>query len=194
VALPPRHHAALPATARPAELAPRIAHALEAVNVRLREAHAALPAARHGTPRADGGWSMQAVLEHMVRTNDAYLVPMRALVERLRRRTPTEPRWRATFSGRWLARSLEMRLPLPAPRRVQPGPTARPDVLDAVIASHHEIVSLMTPLLDADWTAEHMTSPLSALVRLNVGDAFVVLLRHSERHTAQIERLVRELA
>lgn len=188
-----RHHALLPDSASPSELARHVIDAIAAVDGRLRAAHARLTATQRDTPRADGGWSLHAVLEHMALTNDAYLERMRALVQQRPRTRHTVPRWRPTVVGKWLARSLEMRLPLPAPRRVQPGPAARPEVLTAVLASHQNLVSLMTSVADADWTAERMVSPLNALVRMNFGDACVIMLRHSERHAAQIERLVAQL-
>lgn len=190
-----RVHAAIPETPMPSELARHVAAALNAVDARLRSAHDALSAAQRDTPRADGGWSVHAVLEHIALTNEAYLAPMRQLVSRMRlpRDGGTATPWRPTFVGKWLARSLEMRMALPAPRRVQPGPRARANVLDAVIVTHRELVSLMADTVHSDWSRERMVSPLSALVRPNFGDACVVVLRHSERHTAQIEQLVAQL-
>jgi hypothetical protein len=190
-----REHAVIPGSPRPVELAHLVTIALDAVDARLRSAHDALSAAQRDTPRADGGWSVHAVLEHMALTNAAYLAPMRGLASRLQlpRDLGAAAPWRPTFVGKWLARSLEMRMALPAPRRVQPGPRARANVLDAVITTHRDLVSLMAASAHADWSRERMVSPLNALVRPNFGDACVVVLRHSERHTAQIEQLVAQL-
>lgn len=191
-----REHAVIPESPTPSELARRVTAALDAVDARLRSAHDALSAAQRDTPRADGGWSVHAVLEHIALTNESYLASTQVLASRMgapRDGSETATPWRPTFVGKWLARSLEMRMALPAPRRVQPGPRARANVLDAVIVTHRELVSLMTDTVHADWSRERMVSPLSALVRLNFGDACVVVLRHSERHTAQIERLVAQL-
>ncbi len=56
------------------------------------------------------------------------------------------------------------------------------------------MASLMAEVADMDWTADRLVSPLNALVRMNFGDACVIVLRHSERHAAQIEALVAQLA
>jgi hypothetical protein len=191
-----RHHAALPDATPPRDLARHLTAAIASVDARLRVAHDALSVVQRDTPRADGGWSVHAVLEHMALTNEAYLERLHALVPRLQTQhvSPIVTPWRPTLMGKWLARSLEMRMPLPAPRRVQPGPAARPEVLHAVLASHQSIVTLMTDVVDTSWTVERMVSPLNSLVRVNFGDACVIVLRHSERHVAQIERLVAELA
>jgi hypothetical protein len=191
-----REHAVIPGSPRPVELAHHVTAALDAVNARLRSAHDALTAVQRDTPRADGGWSVHAVLEHIALTNEAYLAPMQVLASHLqlpRDGGETTTPWRPTFVGKWLARSLEMRMALPAPRRVQPGPRARANVLDTVVGTHRELVSLMAASAHADWSRARMVSPLNALVRLNFGDACVVVLRHSERHTAQIEHLVAQL-
>lgn len=189
----PRHHASLPASLRPHDLAPSIASALAAVDDRLRSVWSALSTAQLDARRADGGWSVREVLEHMALTNEAYLAPMTGLADTLSRSARTNARWRPTFAGKWLVRSLEMTIPLPAPRRIQPGPSPRADVLGAVVGTHAAVSTLVHQVADTDWRSVRMVSPFSALVRPNFGDAALAVLRHSERHTAQIEQLAHQL-
>lgn len=188
-----RFHAPLPASRQPHEMAPAIIAALAAVDGRLQQAWDALSPPRRDAPRPDGGWSMRAVLEHMALTNEGYLGPMTGLADTLRRSGRVADHWRPTFAGRWLVRSLEMSLPLPAPRAIQPGPSPRSNVLEAVVASHTAVSALVQRVADTDWRSARMVSPFSSLVRPNFGDAALAVLRHSERHTAQIEQLVRTL-
>lgn len=72
----PRHHAPLPVSLQPHNLAPSIASALAAVDARLRSAWSSLSAERRNARRADGGWSVREVLEHIALTNEAYLAPI----------------------------------------------------------------------------------------------------------------------
>ncbi len=191
--LPPRHHAPLPAKALPRELAPMITSALEAVNQRLQLAYAATADEQRDIQRSDGGWSVNQVLEHIARTNEAYLKPMTELADKLSLAPVSDVTWRSTFAARWLASSLTMTIPLPAPKKIEPGPDVRDEVVKAVITSHEEVCALMRRVAAKNWRLPRMVSPLSAMVRPNFGDACVVVLRHSERHTAQIENLVAEL-
>ena len=69
-----------------------------------------------------------------------------------------------TFAGKWLVRSLEMTIPLPAPRRIQPGPSPRADVLDAVVGTHDSVSAIVRQVADTDWRSVRMVSPFSALV------------------------------
>lgn len=185
-----RFHAPLPQSRLPRELAPTIVGALAAVDARLRRAWNDIPSELRNTRRADGGWSMREVLEHIALTNEAYLMRMSELAGTLARSPRLDVEWRPTFAGKWLVRSLEMTIPIPAPRSIQPGPAPRPDVLDAVTASHDRVSALIQRVSDTDWRSARMVSPFSSLVRPNFGDAALAVLRHSERHTAQIERFV----
>lgn len=189
-----RHHAPLPQGSPPNELVPAIVAAFEAVDDRLRRAWDAVTSESRDARRRDGGWSMREVLEHMALTNEGYLLPMTGLADALARSPRVAVPWRPTFVGKWLVRSLEMTIRLPAPRSIQPGPSPRPDVLGAVVGTHHAVCTLVQQIADTDWRSVRMVSPFNGLVRPNFGDAVLAVLRHSERHAEQIEALVRELA
>lgn len=192
--LAPRYHALMPQSGPPSELAPRIVAAFADVDARLRRSWDAVPPEMRDRRRADGGWSMREVLEHVALTNEGYLPPMTGLADALTRSPRASVPWRPTFVGKWLVRSLEMTIALPAPRTIRPGPAPRPDVLGAVVGTHREVCTLVQRLADADWGSVRMVSPFNRLVRPNFGDAVLAVLRHSERHAEQIEALVRELA
>jgi len=80
-----RFHAPLPSSLRPRDLAPAIAGALVSVDARLQRAWDAVPTDMHDARRADGGWSMREVLEHMALTNEGYLGPLTELADALTR-------------------------------------------------------------------------------------------------------------
>lgn len=188
-----RFHAPLPQSTRPSDMAPAIVAAFVAVDARLRRSWDAVTTEMRDVPRGDGGWSMREVLEHMALTNEGYLLPMTGLADALSRTSRVAVPWRPTFVGKWLVRSLEMTISLPAPRTVRPGPSPRPDVLGAVVGTHDAVCTLVQRIADTDWRSVRMVSPFNGLVRPNFGDAVLAVLRHSERHAEQIEGLVREL-
>ena len=51
-----------------------------------------------------------------------------------------------------------------------------------------EIERLLDASATLPWRRLRFTSPYSALVRPNLGDAFLVLVTHAERHLDQIDR------
>jgi hypothetical protein len=77
------------------------------------------------------------------------------------------------------------RLPAPAPWRV--GPVVRPDVVEVFLAGMADLEARFTELEGHDWRAG-VHSPLSPLLRMNVGDACAVMVEHAHRHLAQAER------
>lgn len=48
---------------------------------------------------------------------------------------------------------------------------------------------LLTEASGIDWRGVRMRSPVTRLVRMNLGDALTVLVVQAERHAAQIERV-----
>lgn len=172
-----------------ADLARVVATGLDALDARLAALLAGVPAGRWGVRRADGGWSLGEVLEHMCLSNEAYLARMRPMVAAGSAPGGSDTPWRPTLLGGLLARSLESPRKLPAPRSIRPGPSPRPDVVAVLRATHEEVRALMTRAAALDWRRLRMSSPFAWFVRPNFGDACLIILRHGERHAGQIERL-----
>jgi hypothetical protein len=175
------------------ELASLVRAGLDTLDARIRAMAEALPRERWTTRRADGGWSIGELLEHLCLANADYLRPMRVLVGAGAPARSGDGRWRASLMGGILRRSMESTRRLPAPRQIRPGPEARAGVVDALVGTHDEVRDLMTRAAALDWRRLRMSSPWARLVRLNFGDACLVILRHGERHTTQAERLAATL-
>jgi hypothetical protein len=142
------------------------------------------------TPPA-GGWSIGQVLEHLCVANDSYLERVRPLVRdgRARRVDPGAVTWRPTFVGGLLVRSFESPRKMPAPKIYRVGPTPRPRVADEFLRRERELVELIREGTSIDWRRTRLASPVSGFIRVNLGDAFHVLVAHSRRHLGQIERI-----
>jgi hypothetical protein len=176
------------------QLAALLTSGFDALDARLARAVDDATGARFTTLRADGGWSVAQVLEHLCRANEAYLRTMRPLVTTAASaRVTGDTPWRPTFLGKQLARSLERTMRLPAPGRSRPGPTPGPDVFRQLLASRVELRALLDAAAGLEWQQLRMASPLAKWVKLNFGDAAYVMLRHGERHAGQIERTLASL-
>ena len=186
--------AALPATQ--GALHAHVARALDELDARLRRAVAAVPADRMTVRPANGGWSVAEVLEHCCLSNEGYLAPLEAAVGAAAPSTAGDASglaWRPTLLAGVLRRSLEMTIPLRAPRAIQPGPSPRADVLEALVSTHDRLRALMTRAVALPWRRVRIASPFAAVVRPNFGDACLIVLRHGERHARQIERTAAEV-
>lgn len=137
----------------------------------------------------EGGWSAGQVLEHLCVANDSYLAELRTLLSRSEPAAHNggDPMWRPSFAGRLLARSMESPRKLPAPKIWRPAPAPRPNVIAEFLARQREIHALIRRSMGTEWRRVRMASPVSSFIRMNIGDAFTVLVRHAERHFRQID-------
>ena len=148
------------------------------------------PAQLAWTP-PEGGWSVGQVLEHLVVANGLYLLLCEALVAR-GTAAPGGAMWKPTLMGGLLARSMapEAKSRLPAPKVFRPGPAARERVLDTFTGMQERLAALIDRSATLDWRRLKGPSPVTSLVRVNLGDAFQVLVNHSNRHLNQARRIV----
>lgn len=179
--------------------AERLAAELAAADARIARAATGLGPLQLQWRPPEGGWGIGDVLEHLVASNEDYLVRLRVLVAEGARGTgasvaANRPRggadgWRPSLMGGFLARSLRAPRKLPAPKIWRPASAPRADALERFLAGEREVARLLRDSLDLDWRRTRLASPVSRLVRLNLGDAFEVIAAHSSRHAGQIERL-----
>ena len=138
-----------------------------------------------------GGWSVGQVLEHLVANSQSYFAPIGQHLSK-GTRLPTsgdDATWTPTIIGNLLVRSLRSSRKLPAPKIWQPGPTPRERVAGIFLDSMTQLGQLMERGREYHWQAVRLPSPASALMRLNLGDVFLALVVHAERHLGQIDRI-----
>ena len=142
----------------------------------------------------DGGWSISQVYEHLATSNRSYLGPMRDAIERaeVSGRGNVERAWTPSFFGGILARSLQpsARRGLPTPKIWKPSADAPRGSLEAFLATQRTIAELLGKAHGIDLVGTRVSSPVSRFIRMNLGDAFQVLLIHDRRHLGQIERIL----
>jgi hypothetical protein len=136
-----------------------------------------------------GGWSIGQVLEHLVVAADSYLGPMRRRITEAPPAVSADPVWRPSLLGGWLANSMRSPRKLPAPRAYTPALVPRDAVLDEFRARLRDTALLLDRARPLPWNAIHLSSPISRLIRLNLGDCFAINVAHAHRHLGQIERI-----
>jgi hypothetical protein len=136
----------------------------------------------------DEGWSASQIFEHLCIANDSYLATLYDLVPESRTGFgAANTFWKPSLAGKLLVRSMESPRKVRAPKIWHPGPTPRPNVISEFIRRQYDIEDLLRRSLAYDWRKLRLASPVSKLIRLNIGDAFTVLVRHEQRHLRQIE-------
>lgn len=141
-----------------------------------------------------GGWGIGQVLAHLATTNESYLERMAAAIDKGRESggTGQRPRWRPSFFGRLLIRSLDpaSTRPVFTPRTWRPDDTAPADALERFLATQLQLVDLARAAREVDLMAARLSSPANRLIRLNLGDPFRIFVVHGWRHLGQVERIL----
>jgi hypothetical protein len=141
---------------------------------------------------SDGsGWSIAQVFEHLVLSTDAYVAKIRGRIfnpNAVHVAAGTEAEWEPSLMGWLLVRRMRSPRPLPAPRIFMPGSTPRADVVNAFVQRQKTFTDLLRSSSALYWSRVRTASPVSALIRMNLGDAFSVLIVHQQRHVGQIDR------
>jgi len=179
------------ASIRQSQYADLLRAELVATDAKLQAVAGTLGARALGWTPPRGGWSIGQVLEHLIVAADSYLVPMRRLVGDgyAAAGAGGDPVWRPSLLGGFLTRSLRAPRKLPAPTAYIPALDPRPNVLDEFRGRQRDTALLLERARALEWCRIRMTSPISRLIRLNLGDAFAITVAHARRHLRQIERI-----
>lgn len=137
-----------------------------------------------------GGWTIAQVFEHLLVSHGLYLAQMGPAIAAAPRGTPKRP-WKPSLFGRLLIATVgpKARMRLPTARVFEPGLTPRPRVVEAFLRMQQEIARLLREGTDLDWRGVRLSSPVNRMLRLNLGDAYVVLVIHTQRHLNQVARI-----
>jgi len=183
-------------TTTQAALAADLRRRLSAADQRARDVVEGLDDAALVRRPANGGWSVDEVLEHLVVSADSYLEILPGAIDRSRRHVggPDTPWWPSRLGG-WLERSLRPGTrAMPAPKSYRPGPAPRAGVLAEFLDRQAKFARLMDDAGAVEWRRVRLGSPILGLIRMNLGDVFLINATHVERHMGQAERVRAEVA
>lgn len=180
---------------REPDMLERLLEDVEQIGERARHLTSRLSDAQLEWMPPDGGWSVGQVLEHLLISDRSYVLRMRPLIDNAKTRVVPAVRasWRPTLAGRFLIKSLApgASRKLPAPSIYRPGPSPRPGVVGEYLRSLDDLASLLRDARGLDLGRLRMSSPVSRLIRVHVGDGFAIIVVHAQRHLGQIERVLK---
>jgi hypothetical protein len=131
-------------------------------------------------------WSVGEHLHHLIITNQPYLTRIKRTIEDARtRRLESSGPYKSTWIGSRFAQSLE-----PPPKRrmrtfrsLQPSPRiAKADLVSKFQATMNDVIEAMKMANGLDLGLASMRSPFFFLLRMNLVEAFQVILAHNRRH------------
>lgn len=140
---------------------------------------------------APGSWSVGQCLEHLCKTNDAYLAAISAVLQG-KPDKPTEnitPGW----FGRWFIRSFVEASPtskrVKAPSKIRPTERVELAVLDRFLASNEAWRGLILKERAKDVNRIRFSNPFIPGIRFSVGTGLEITAGHGRRHLLQGKRV-----
>lgn len=145
------------------------------------------PEQLHWRP-AEDQWSIAQIFEHLVLTDRPSVEPLSVLIANAPRGASP---WKPTIMGRLILMAVE-----PATRRktrAKKGflPAQRPagDVIAEYVSVRKRLLELLLQSERVNLNAARTSFPIRTPFRYNLGDAFMILVRHTQRHLLQISRI-----
>jgi hypothetical protein len=145
-------------------------------------------------------WSIVECLQHLNLAERYYIRNMQHKVEKLGliQTTPTDQTLQSDWVGKAMLYAVnpEVKIKLPAPGIVRPR-SAADLVPTEVMAQFLELQNLLRTLLDKavflDWNQDKVMTLFGNWLKMRVGDAFLMLVAHTERHMKQAMRVKAEM-
>jgi len=136
-------------------------------------------------------WGVGQCIEHLVITGTLYNERIAAAIKPAQQKGERKPgSWRPSVAGKLLIGAVRPgSRKVPAAKVFKSGPAPRPNVVGAFVDVQKDLRRLMNESREIDLSKTKLTSPASRLIRLNLGDAFTVLVVHAERHIQQAIRV-----
>ena len=139
-------------------------------------------------------WSVGQCLYHIWLTNDKYLSKLSSTIRASTKKEPDDQDYESNWMGR---RFIGMIGPTsgehtPVPKQLQPLPERVPE--DIVQRSIDQMAGFDEFLIESegiDLMKTKMTSPISSMLKLQLGDVFKSMQLHNERHLNQIDKILR---
>lgn len=144
---------------------------------------------------ASSSWSVAQCIEHLLLAFQGYLTGLDHVIARAKAENnqATKP-FQITFMGKLMVFAVNpsVKMWVPAPPKFKP--EKRKVFNHEVLHQFNSTIQRLHEQLEAsknfDWNKYKITSPVSPLIRLSVGDTYEVLTLHSLRHLKQAQRVM----
>lgn len=144
---------------------------------------------------SSGSWSVAECIEHLLLAFEGYLVGLDKIIavgkkENVVAKSPM----RISLAGRMMifAVNPSIKVPIPAPPKFKPQKSKKynHEVLHDFYKNLQQLSAQLEAAKNLDWNSLKITSPVTSLLKLNMGDTFEVLTLHALRHLKQAQRVI----
>lgn len=150
---------------------------------------------------APASWSIIECLQHLNLAERFYIRNIQHKVDKLglMQTNPIDQELKSDWVGKAMLYAVDpqVKIKIPAPGMIRPRPAAELVPTD-VMGQFVELQTLLRNLLDKavylDWNQDKVMSLFGNWLKIRLGDAFQMLVAHTERHMKQAMRVKAEMA
>ncbi len=138
-------------------------------------------------------WSIAQCLDHVIVTDQQYFTGIkRAMDEPAAKQATDEKPYRASWMGKFYMLFVKPDgfFKFKAPKSFQPSNRTEGKIVLNDFAEHQrQLLALMKRANGLDLAEIKLTSPLSKLIRISLGESFSIMMAHERRHILQAKRM-----
>ena len=142
----------------------------------------------------DDTWCVAQIVEHMRNLNDKYLIGVSEVIRERRHKETTPQEYSPNGIGRRVIQAVgpDGNANLPVPKKFRPQMDSLPrDVTTLFLDQLAAVDEIINESVGVNLRKSKVSSPVSRMLRFQLGDVFKIILVHNDRHLRQVDRLMR---
>jgi len=145
--------------------------------------------------RSEEKWSIGECIDHLTVTHKLYNSKIKQLKPFFKDSSKGPVKFKHTFSGRMIlkyvdpnstTRTKTFKVFEPSTKHI------KTNIITSFCEEVEELISFANKLHGTDFGMIKISSPVSKLLRMNIGDALLINLYHDKRHINQAEKILNE--
>jgi hypothetical protein len=144
---------------------------------------------------APSSWSVAECIEHLLLAFDGYIKGLATIIEKGNNENViAKSTYKISLAGKLMVFAVDpsIKIPIPAPPKFKP--EKHKTYTHEVLRNFQNTIHLISSQLEAgkslDWNLLKITSPVTSLLKLTMGDTFEVLTLHALRHLKQAQKVM----
>lgn len=139
-------------------------------------------------------WSVGECISHLVISNDLYLNKIEKILSLHTSNHENDFPYKQSFFGKLIAKGVD-------PAYVRKSKTFKvffpvaseihKEIIDDYVKSSKKFIELAGRMRNLDLKRIKLSSPVNKIIRLNLGDALIIIPKHDERHLNQAEKVMK---
>ncbi len=144
---------------------------------------------------SSNSWSVAECIEHLILAFNGYLKGLdKVILTGEKEKKYAKNYMKISLAGKVMIFAVDpsIKVPIPAPPKFKPEKSKK--YSHEVLRNFYENLQLLSVQLETaknlDWNNLKITSPVTSILKLNLGDTFEVLTLHALRHLKQAQRVM----